>query len=407
LVQSFTDQAPTDAFCRATLGVACYSPQEIWNAYGLTGLLKDGYTGTGQTIVIIDSFGSPTIASDLHTFDMAYGLPDPPSFQIIAPLGTVPFDPNNSAQVSWAGESTLDVEWAHALAPGANIVLLTSPVNETQGVPGMPEFLELETYALNHRLGKIISQSWGTPENGLFASASGIHLLGDFESFYIRAAQEKVTVLAGAGDNGSTGIELDGVTLYPMRVANFPASSPLVTAVGGTNLYATTEGKYLAESVWNDAFGRGGGGVSQYFAEPSYQKTSLPQQDQVLLNGFRGLPDISYNADCNSAIQFYESYIQPSGFYITCGTSEGPPQWAGIIAIANQLAGYPLGFLNERLYQLGRTGVLSDAMHDVVLGSNSDDFFVPGYFATPGWDLASGWGTPRADKLVRALVQEH
>jgi subtilase family serine protease len=127
----------------------------------VTDLLQIGYTGAGQTIVIIDSYGSPTIASDLHTFDAAYGLPDPPSFQVIAPLGTVPFDSTDPVQLGWAGETTLDVEWAHAIAPGANIVLLTSPVAETQGVPGMPQFLELEQYALDHKLGKIISQSWG------------------------------------------------------------------------------------------------------------------------------------------------------------------------------------------------------------------------------------------------------
>lgn len=404
LAQSSADQAPTDAFCRTTFGVTCYSPQEIRNAYGLTDLLKNGYTGAGQTIVIIDSFGSPTIASDLHSFDMGYGLPDPPSFQVIAPLGSVTFDPTNPDQVAWAGESTLDVEWAHAMAPGANIVLLTSPVDETQGVTGLPQFLQLEQYALDHHLANIISQGWGTPENDLFSSTAGIKVLSEFESFYTRAAQENVTVLASTGDTGSTGFELDGVTLYPMRVVNFPASSPLVTAVGGTSLYATIRGESPSETVWNSLFGEGGGGVSQYFAEPSYQKSSLPAADQVLLNGFRGLPDISYNADCNTAILTFQSFLQP-GFYFACGTSEGPPQWAGIIAVANQFAGYPLGFLNPRLYQLGRTGVLTDSMDDVVLGNNSVGFSVPGYFATPGWDLASGWGTPHASKLVRALSQ--
>jgi subtilase family serine protease len=405
LVQNTGDQAPTDDVCRAVLGIPCYSPQEIWNAYGVTSLIDAGYTGVGQTIVIIDSFGSPTIASDLHTFDVGYGLPDPPSFQVLAPLGTVPFDPTDPAQLSWAGETTLDVEWAHALAPGANIVLLTSPVAETQGVPGMPEFLELEQYALDHHLGKIISQSWATPENDLFASAAGIQVLANFENFFKRAAKEDVTVLAGAGDTGNTGIELDTVSFFPTPVVNFPASSPWVTAVGGTSLYATSEGHYIAETVWNDASGAGGGGVSQYFAEPRYQK-SLPQQDQIVLNGFRGIPDIAYNADCNTAILFYVSYLpapDPPGFYTVCGTSEGSPQWAGIIADANQFAGSPLGFLNEKLYNLGANGQLGNAVHDVFLSDNT--FVLGGYLATPGWDLATGWGTPDAGKLVRALVQ--
>jgi subtilase family serine protease len=128
---------------------------------------------------------------------------------VLAPLGTVPFDPTNSDQVGWAFETTLDVEWAHALAPGANIVLLTSPVSETEGVQGLPQFLFLENYALAHNLGKIISQSWGTTENTLFDSA-GQKVITNFENFYRAAAQRSVTVLASAGDSGSSNVELMG-----------------------------------------------------------------------------------------------------------------------------------------------------------------------------------------------------
>ncbi|MBO0797021.1 MAG: hypothetical protein J2P36_39585, partial [Ktedonobacteraceae bacterium] len=163
---------PTDAECRANQGGTgvdwpCLSPQEIRNTYNIAPLLDAGYTGKGETIVIIDSFGSPTIEQDLKIFDKGYGLPDPPSFKVLAPLGTVPFDPNDADQVSWAFEASLDVEWAHAIAPDASIVLLTSPVDETQGIAGMPEFAQLIKYALDHHLGNIISQSWGTTENTL------------------------------------------------------------------------------------------------------------------------------------------------------------------------------------------------------------------------------------------------
>src|SRR3984957_9126294 len=161
-VKQSTEQAPTDAECRSSLYPSpCYSPQQMRKAYGLDSLTNAGFVGKGQTIVIIDSYGSPTIEADLKAFDQGYGLPDPPSFKILAPLGTVPFDPNNSTQVGWAFEATLDVEWAHAMAPGAKIVLLTSPVSETEGVQGLPEFLALEKYAVTHKLGKIVSQSWG------------------------------------------------------------------------------------------------------------------------------------------------------------------------------------------------------------------------------------------------------
>src|SRR5208337_4639841 len=160
--------------------------QEIQNAYGLKSLLSAGFTGAGQTIIIIDSFGSPTIAQDLTAFDAGYGIPDPPSFKVLAPLGTVPFDPTNSDMVGWAFETTLDVEWAHAMAPGANIVLLTSPVSQTEGVQGLPQFLALEQYALNNKLGKIISQSWTATENTLFSPA-GEKLTSEFEDFYLGA----------------------------------------------------------------------------------------------------------------------------------------------------------------------------------------------------------------------------
>jgi len=210
------NQAPMDADCRTFINIPCYSPQEIQNAYGLASILNAGYTGVGETIIIIVSFGSPTIAQDLQIFDADYGLPDPPSFTVLAPLGTVPFDPTNSDQVGWAFETTLDVEWAHAIAPGANIVLLTSPVSETEGMQGMPEFLLLEQYALDHHLGKIISQSWGATENTLFTPA-GQQVFEDFERFYQDAAQQNVTVLASAGDVGSDNPDING-TIYPFPV---------------------------------------------------------------------------------------------------------------------------------------------------------------------------------------------
>jgi subtilase family serine protease len=395
-------QAPADALCRQYIGVPCYSPQEIRNAYGLTPILKAGYTGVGQTIIIIDSFGSPTIASDLQTFDAAYGLPNPPSFSVLSPLGTVPFDPTNNDQVGWAFETTLDVEWAHAMAPGANIVLLTSPVSETEGVQGLPEFLALEKFALQHKLGKIISQSWAATENTLFDTA-GQQVIADFEDFYQEAVNQNVTVLASSGDGGSANPDVNG-NIYPFATVGFPASSPFVTAVGGTSLYADTSGKYLFETGWNDFNGAaGGGGISQQFEEPSYQY-SLPGAVQQTLNHYRGIPDVAYNADGNTPILVYLSFIGPqnAGFYFIGGTSEGSPQWAGIVADANQAAGHPLGFLNPKLYAIGEQ---SGLFNDVTFGSNASSG-VPGYTANRGWDLVSGWGTPDLGILVRELVRQ-
>lgn len=399
-------QPPTDSSCRTYIGIPCYSPREIQNAYGLTSILDAGFTGAGETIVIIVSFGSPTILQDLQTFDADYGLPDPPSFTVLAPLGAVPFDPTNSDQVGWASETTLDVEWAHAMAPGANIVLLTSPVSESEGVQGMPEFLFLEQYALDHHLGKIISQSWGATENTLF-TAAGQQVFEAFERFYQDAAQQNVTVLASAGDNGSANQQIGGTTYYPFPTVIFPASSPLVTAVGGTSLYADTSGNYQSETVWNNSLGAGGGGVSQQFSEPLYQKLLLNSVQKTLGN-HRGIPDIAYNADPSTAILIYVGFFpnpNDNGYYIIGGTSEGSPQWAGIIADANQLAGHPLGFLNLKLYSLGALVGQSQFFHDITNGNNSFNG-VPGYGATIGWDLASGWGTPNLGKVVWELAHQ-
>jgi subtilase family serine protease len=404
-------QPPTDAFCRATFDAPCYSPQEIRTAYGLNGLINAGMVGAGETIVIIDSYGSPTIAADLATFDQGYGLPDPPSFKVLAPLGTVPWNPTlYPDQPGWAGETTLDVEWAHAMAPGASIVLLTSPVDETEGVQGLPEFLALEKYALDHHLGKIITQSWSATENTLFFDAAGPQgpqVIEDYTAFYERAALEHVTVLAAAGDDGSSNPENPTSTLYyPFPTVGFPASSPFVTSVGGTILYTDTSGNYQSETVWSDpGCCAGGGGISQIFKEPVYQQFSLPKSVREELGGMRGVPDVSYNADCNNAIVVYLSYFGPdsAGYYTICGTSEGSPQWAGIVADLNQYAGRPLGFLNPALYAVGGLGHFRSFGRDITVGNNAlvgvPGAVAPGYSATTGWDLASGWGTPNLVEL--------
>src|SRR5579875_3605858 len=391
---------PTDSQCRSQYHHPCYSPQEMRTAYDLNPILNAGYDGTGQTIVIIDSYGSPTIQNDLKTFDAGYGLPDPPSFQVLHPLGTKPWDPHDQTMVSWAYETSLDVEWAHAMAPGANIVLMTSPVAETQGVPGMPQFLKLEKYALKHKLGNIISQSWATTENTLFANKKGLKVLSDFENFYADAAKKNVTIFSSSGDSGVGNPDTHG-NIYPFPTVNYPASSPYVTAVGGTSLYATTDGRYQAETAWSGS----GGGVSQYWAEPDYQVKNLNSSDQAILKGYRGVPDISYNASGGTPILFYLSFIPgQAGWYLVAGTSEGSPQWAGIIADGNQYAGHPLGFINPALYAIGNSSQRSFTYHDVTIGNNSQDG-IPGYHAAPGWDPVTGWGSPNATNLIQDITQ--
>jgi subtilase family serine protease len=396
------NSAPTDAACmsRPTNPSPCYSPAELQTAYDVTPLLKRGINGKGQTIVIVDSFGSPTALQDLKKFDADYALPDPPSFQQLAPLGSVPFNPNNNDQVGWAEETSLDIQWAHAMAPEAGIVVLTSPVSETEGIQGMPQFLQLEQYALDHHLGKIITQSWSTTENTLFDAAGKQQVLIPFERFYQRAAFEHVSVFAASGDSGTANVDVNN-KIYPFPTVGYPASSPWVTAVGGTSLYADVSGKYQSEKLWTSS----GGGVSQYFSEPFYQHRTLPGSDQKLLKGHRGLPDIAMNADPSTAVPVYLGFLgaQQSGYYLFGGTSESSPLWAGITADANQYAGHPLGFLNPILYSLGSNRhSASSLFHDIVGGNNGQDN-IPGYTATPGWDATTGWGSPIVAPLIQAL----
>lgn len=394
---------PTYNDCKQA-GYLCYSPQEERNAYSLTSLINDGFTGKGQTIAIIDSYGSPTAWQDLQKFDKGYGLPDPPSFKQLAPLGSVAFNPNNSDQVGWAEETSLDIQWSHAMAPDAKIVVLTSPVSETQGVQGMPEFLKLEKYGIEHHY-RIFSQSWGTTENTLFTT-EGKKVLNGFNNFYRDAVlHHQATFFASSGDSGSANVDVNG-KIYPFPTVGFPASSPWATAVGGTSLYADANGKYQSETVWNDGIGSAtGGGVSQYFKLPDYQRF-LPASDRNILKGYRGLPDIASNADPNTGVPVYLGFLgqQNNGYYVFGGTSESSPTWAGILADASQYVGHSISELNIWLYVFGLSPDLRKRVyHDVTVGNNRQSP-IPGYSATTGWDPVTGWGTPVGNKFIQALA---
>ncbi len=262
--------------------------------------------------------------------------------------------------------------------------------------------MKLEQYALAHHLGNIISQSWGATEETLFTPA-GKKVLDDFNSFYQAAALQNVTVFASAGDDGSANLDVNNNT-YPFPTVLFPASSPWVTAVGGTRLLADTNGNYQSETVWNDGIGSAtGGGISKYFPEPGYQLVSL-FKDSNLLKGKRAIPDIAYNADPQTSVPVYLGFLPTPGYYLFGGTSEGAPQWAGLAADANQKAGHPVGFLNAKLYVLGclqEQGRVQD-FHDITQGNNTQGS-VPGYDAGPGWDAVTGWGSPIASRLLADL----
>jgi subtilase family serine protease len=412
-------QPPTTAECESAFSVACYEPGQLQQAYNLPVLYDQGVTGAGATIVIVDSFGSPTIAHDLATFDAQFGLPAPPSFQVIQPAGAVPpFDPGNAAMVSWAGETTLDVEYAHTIAPDASIVLAETPVAETEGVTGFPEIVQAEEYVINHHLGDVISQSFSATEQ-TFTSPAAIAAL---RGAYLDADQNHVTVLAASGDNGAANVGLDGSTYYTAPTTTWPPSDPLVTAVGGTQLHLDATGSRTSpDTVWNDTYDTAasqfifgndgpdplatGGGKSVLFARPGYQN-----QVQNVVGASRGVPDISMSAACNGAVDTYQSFPgTPAGWYPTCGTSEATPLFAGIVALAVQLAGHPLGLINPALYQM--SALHWPGLVDVTSGNNGVTFAqggsehtVPGFTAGPGYDLASGLGTVNAADFVPELA---
>jgi subtilase family serine protease len=399
-----TKQLPSSSTCLQIYGIQCLTPVMLANAYNLGPLHGSGIDGTGRTIVIVDSFGSPTIANDLHVFDQTFGLPDPPSLTIIQPSGPVPpFDPTDSTVLGWAGETTLDVEYSHAFAPGAAIILVETPVAETEGVTGFPEMIHAENYVIDHDLGDVISQSFGATEETFPDNAA----VFDLRSAYRNAAAHKVTVLAASGDEGATDYELNLVDLYPYRVTDWPASDPLVTSVGGSQLTLDNYGNRLApDVVWNDGYGAGGGGLSVVFHRPDFQA-----HVRDVVGGRRGVPDISLNAACVSAVWTYSSYPPYGpGFGLVCGTSEATPEFAGIVAMADQLAGRRLGLLGDKLYKLRPDSIVDITMGNNTLGpftnSNGQTYTVIGFDAGPGYDLASGLGTLDATRFVHALARE-
>jgi subtilase family serine protease len=409
----------TTALCESELSIACYEPDQIRAAYNEAPLFSKGITGKGATIVIVDSFGSPTIQSDLSTFDKQFGYPDPPSFKIIAPAGAIPaWDPANTTMTGWAGETTLDVEYAHTIAPGANILLVETPTAETEGVTGFPEIVKAEEYVINHHLGDVISQSFSATEE----TFTSYKQLAPLRAAYLDAYAHGVTVLAATGDDGATSTELDGQTLYTKPVSGWPATDPLVTAVGGTQLKESSSGTY-SSVVWNDTYDvplqeaftgtdgpnpfATGGGVSEFFRRPFYQLGVAR-----VTGAARGVPDISMTGACDGAVTTYSSYPGGvTGWHLTCGTSEATPLFSGIVALSDQVAHHSLGLVNPTLYAL--SAIHAPGVVDVTSGNNTVSFTqgaantlytVKGYSALPGYDLASGVGTVNAAYFVPELA---
>jgi subtilase family serine protease len=375
---------------KATAPLPCYGPAQIRRAYDIPANLS----GAGETIVIIDAFGDPTVQSDLNLFDSTFGLPAT-TVNVICATTCPTFNPASEDEVGWAGEISLDVQWSHAIAPGARIDLVISKSDMDADI------LAAQQYVVNHNLGDVLSQSFGEGETCMAAN-----IFAATHQAFVKAEAEHMSVFASAGDDGSAQPKCTGSGFF--LSASTPASDPLVTGVGGTHLNANfTTGQYQSESVWNDSgtsvdIGAGGGGFSTEYLRPSYQAFANG-------NRWRGVPDVTYNGDIFGGVlaACSECGAGPGAFFIFAGTSSGSPQWAAITALADQGAGHRLGFLNPTLYDIGVAVTnYNFAFHDVTTGNNAWDITgVPGYSASPGWDPASGLGSPDAGHLISLLTQ--
>jgi len=416
---------PYCAVASGTIPFICYSPSFIRSAYNF----PSTFDGTGQTIVIVDAFGSPTIQNDLAFFDQRFNIPAPPSFTIFCGNSVTPLDPSTCpvfdptdffhGEIGWAFETSLDVQYAHAMAPGANIVLDVATTSSGNAIN------DAEASAIAAFPGSIMSQSFGIPE---FVVHNNNAQLAQANKNYLAAQAALITVFASAGDSGAS----NG---GPIANALFPASNPLNTAVGGTqgNPYVPigtsqtcaagstcsagltlvngpcstgrafavppcTPAGYGGEQVWNEpAFSAATGGApSLFFPTPSYQ------------NGLglssRNTADVSYNAAVNGGVLVRTTFLGFGAFFIIGGTSAGSPQWAAIAALANQAAGRSLGFLNNAIYKIAAGPNYSKDFHDIRVGNNALAGTTIGFNAVMGWDQGTGVGTPNVTNLIPDLV---
>lgn len=446
----------------------CYTPQQIRDAYGVSSVPN---LGEGQTIVLVDAYGTPTAQSDLQHFHDTFfpGLPDP-DFEQIFPLGNPQYHNRCNgngmsgpcAAAGWSGEATLDIEWAYAIAPKAHIVLLAVPPAETLGVQGFPNLFKAISQEIDATPpGTVFSMSFGVSEE-TFNGAAKVQT-ARFDKVFQKGLAKHDNFFASSGDTGTVGLSKrhrESVP-YDHPTAGWPASSPYVVAVGGTQLqygwtwnpsnnqafnadgthnpayWQWTDGGNT-EAVWNESWAAigTGGGASAVYDRPAWQQGVDPQY-----GNHRLLPDTAWNAAVNGGVQVYiTAYPQFNcGNSTGCwtvfgGTSAASPQTAALVALVNgsraDAGKQPIGFLDPILYQqgLGASAAYRDVtpMHygtapKTFTGSEVDGSTVqksvgdlqdnqmwqsdvPGTRTTAGYDTTTGWGTPRAGAFVSALT---
>ena len=327
----------------ATNGVAGYTPAQVRHAYGFDQIKGDG---TGQTIGIIVAYGSPTLVQDVAAFSTAFGLPAA-KITVAYPQGTT------ATNIGWALETSLDVEWAHAIAPGAKILVVVARS------ASLTNLLAAVDYAVSQGAAQI-SMSWGGPE---FSGETG---------FDYHFNVPGVTFFAASGDNGAG--------------TSWPAASPYVVSVGGTTLHLDGAGNVLSETGWSGS----GGGVSSFEVRPGFQNAWNTSAN-------RSIPDVSYAADPATGFPVYISgYGGTSGWIVVGGTSVGSPQWAALSALVNATRSTALQAQAAALYSLAATSYATD-FRDIISGSNGS------FMDTASYDLVTGLGSPISSSLVPAL----
>ena len=352
---------------QASSAAVTYTPRQVAQLYQFP-LDVDG---TGQTVGILE-LGGGYKPADLKKYFSGLGTKEPTVISVSVDGGkNAPTNPNGSD-----GEVLLDIEVVGAVAPGATIAVYFAP-NTSQG------FQDALTTAIHDATNKpsVISISWGSAESTWTAQA-----MTAFDSAAQDAAALGITICAASGDNGSS----DGVDDGDNHV-DFPASSPHILACGGTSL-ESTDGKITSETVWNDGQqgGAGGGGYSNQFPLPAWQASA---NIQAPAGGGRGVPDVCGNADPDTG---YKILVDGQSLVIG-GTSAVAPLWSGLIALLNEKLGQPLGFLQPAIYGLPQS---TNAFRDITSGSNGS------FSAGPGWDAASGLGSPSGQNLLEALSGE-
>jgi len=331
-------------------GVAVnYSPAQIRHAYGFDQLTADG---TGQKIAVVDAYGNASIQSDLDTFCAQFGI----SSTTVQVIGA-----NSSPNTGWALETALDVEWAHAIAPKATIIL---SVAKTANIT---DLLNAVSAAVNAGA-TVVSMSWGSTE---FTGENA------YDSYFQAPG---VTYVASSGDSAE---------LTRLPEVEWPAVSPYVVGVGGTSLYLDANNNRSSETAWSSS----GGGLSTVYGTPSWQSGWSPYSK-------RGVPDVSYVADPNTGVLVYD--LVNGGWFAVGGTSVGAPQWAALIGLANQTRSSGVGG-NSDIYKVAGTAPAINPVNffDITSGNNGSD---PDDLSVTGYDLVTGLGSPVAAGLVPALV---